>query len=287
MSTRGLRRAAIPILAALVLAAPAAALGGPGVAALQVALRTRGLYGGTVDGIFGPVTRRAVRRFQRRAGLHPDGVAGPRTRRALGPYARHVLGRRPLAAGATGWDVAELQFLLAWHGFPTGAMTGRFADHTDLAVRRFERWAHLAVDGIAGPAVVGALHRPRPRCPLTLAWPLHAPLGDGFGPRGARFHTGVDLLAPAGTAVAAAAPGRVVFAGYAAGGWGNLVMIRHADGVTTRYAHLSRVLARAGERVSTGAEIGRVGSTGDATGPHLHFEVRVRDAAVDPLPALR
>ena len=108
-----------------------------------------------------------------------------------------------------------------------------------------------------------------------------------FGPRGYGFHAGVDLVAPAGAPVAAAAPGRVVWAGYRAGGWGLLVTIAHRDGVRTMYAHLSRVGVRLGERVAAGARVGRVGATGDATGPHLHFEVRLRGAAVDPLPALR
>jgi peptidoglycan hydrolase-like protein with peptidoglycan-binding domain len=289
MPTCGLRFAAIPTMlaAALLLAGAARGAGRPSVAALQVALAHRGLYAGTVDGVAGAETRRAVARFQRAARLPVDGIAGPRTRRALGRYGRHLLGSRPLARGATGWDVAALQFMLAWHGFPTGFMTGHFARHTARAVRRFERWAGLPVDGIAGPAVLRALHRPLPRSPLALAWPLRGPLGDGFGPRGSRFHAGVDVLAPTGAPVTAAARGRIVFAGYATGGWGFLVEIQHTSGVTTRYAHLSRILVRVGEWVPSGRRIGLVGATGRATGPHLHFEVRVRGAAVDPLPALR
>ena len=104
---------------------------------------------------------------------------------------------------------------------------------------------------------------------------------------GVGFHSGIDLIAPAGAPVAAAASGRVVWAGYRAGGWGLLVTIAHPNGVRTMYAHLSRVGVRVGERVGVGAPVGRVGATGDATGPHLHFEVRLRGAAVDPLPALR
>jgi murein DD-endopeptidase MepM/ murein hydrolase activator NlpD len=96
-----------------------------------------------------------------------------------------------------------------------------------------------------------------------------------------------SLAAMAGAPVVAAAPGRVVWAGYRAGGWGLLVTIAHRDGVRTMYAHLSRVGVRLGERVGVGTRVGRVGATGDATGPHLHFEVRLRGAAVDPLPALR
>ena len=79
----------------------------------------------------------------------------------------------------------------------------------------------------------------------------------------------------------------VVWAGFRPGGWGLLVTIAHRDGVRSMYAHLSRVDVRLGEAVATGQQVGLVGATGDATGPHLHFELRVRGAAVDPLTALR
>jgi murein DD-endopeptidase MepM/ murein hydrolase activator NlpD len=274
-------------IAALVFPSSLAAAGRPAVAALQIALRARGLYAGTVDGVAGPGTAQAVRRLQRRAGLPADGVVGPRTRAALGRYGRHVLGSRLLARGARGWDVAELQFELAWHGFPCGTMTGVFAGRTDRALRRFQRWAGVPADGVAGTGVFAALRRPAPRLPISLAWPLRAALGDPFGPRGARFHTGIDLPAPTGTPVAAAAAGRVIRASFRADGWGNLVVVRNQSGVRTMYAHLSKIAVRRGERVAVGTRIGRVGATGDATGAHLHFEVRVRDAAVDPLTGLR
>ena len=285
----GSRRSACAVLlalVALVLAQPAAGSRAAGIAALQVALRMRALYDGTIDGVRGPVTTAAVKRFQREAGLRADGVPGVRTRLALGSYGRHVLGSRSLSRGAGGWDVAALQFLLAWHGFPSGAFDGRLGARTERALRRFQDWAGLPPDGVAGEATFGALRRPRPRCPLRLAWPLAAPVGDGFGPRGTRFHAGIDLLAGVGTPVGAAAPGRVAFAGFALGGWGNVVVVAHARGVQTIYAHLSRITVLPGRLVRTGARVGTVGATGDASGPHLHFEVRVRGAAVDPRPAL-
>ena len=272
---------------ALACAVPAAGAGRSSIAALQVGLSARGLYPGTIDGVDGPTTAAAVRSFQRQAHLPVDGVAGPRTRAALGRYGRHMLGTRPLALRTFGWDVAELQFLLAWHGFPSGPFDGGFGNRTARAVRRFQRFAGLAADGVAGAATVAALGAPLSRLALALAWPLRAPLGSPFGPRGAVFHAGIDLIARAGAPVAAAASGRVVWAGYRAGGWGLLVTIAHSDGVRTMYAHLSRVDVRLGQRVSVGMQVGRVGATGDARGPHLHFEVRVRGAAVDPLPALR
>lgn len=275
------------VAAGVALTAPAAhAAGRPAVAALQVTLRHHHVYRGPVDGIVGPLTTSAVMRFQRRHGLTADGVVGPRTRRALGRFARHALGSRPLAPGMTGWDVAELQFALAWHGFPNGTFDGGLGSHTERALIRFQRWAGLVPDGIAGLGTLRALRTPLPRCPISLAWPLQAPVGDGFGPRGNGFHPGIDLPAPRGTPVAAAASGRVVFAAFNIGGYGNLVEIAHGGGVVTLYAHLSAISVRAGQAVGTGTLVGRVGSTGESTGPHLHFEVRVRDAAADPLPAL-
>jgi murein DD-endopeptidase MepM/ murein hydrolase activator NlpD len=284
MSPRAFAAASVAVLA---LAAPSDAFAGRGVAALQVSLQARGLYAGTIDGIRGAATIAAVRRFQRRHGLAPDGVVGPQTRRALGRYARHRFGTRLLSTGKRGWDVAALQFSLAYHGFPCGTFDGGFGAHTEAALRRFQRWSHLAADGVAGPATYAALRRPRPRAPFALRRPVRAPLGDRFGPRGNRFHAGLDFPTSAGTTVRAAASGRVVRAGWHAGGFGYVVKIRHRGHVRTLYAHLSRILVRRGRQVSAGTRIGRVGSTGHSTGPHLHFEVRVRGAAVNPLPALR
>jgi len=265
--------------------ATAGGAGDASVAALQVALRQRGIYAGPVDGVIGAATVTAVRVLQSRRGLAADGVAGPRTRRLLGPFARHQLGSRTLAVGQSGWDVAELQFALAWRGFPSGAFDGSFGAHLEGAVRRFQRWARLPSDGIAGPVTIAALKLPLPQSQLTLAWPLSGPLDSGFGPRGDRFHAGIDLAAAEGTPVRAAAPGSVVWVGPRAG-WGLLVTVAHADGVRTLYAHLSKADVRLGERVNTETVIGQVGATGDATGPHLHLEVRVNGPAIDPVTAL-
>jgi murein DD-endopeptidase MepM/ murein hydrolase activator NlpD len=272
--------------AALVFPAPAASVGKPSIAALQVGLHARGLYAGPIDGMRGPGTTAAVRKLQRRAGLPVDGVVGRKTRAALGRYAKHGLGSRPLRAGTSGWDVAGLQFLLAWHGFPSGSFDGQFAGRTDRALRRFQRWAGLTPDGIAGPGVVAALRGPRPHVPISLAWPVHGPIGSPFGPRGSRFHSGIDIVAPSGTPVRSAAAGTVAFAGWAPGGWGNLVIVDHSSGTRSMYAHLSVVSAKVGRLVVAGSRLGLVGATGDATGAHLHFEVRLRGASVDPLPAL-
>jgi murein DD-endopeptidase MepM/ murein hydrolase activator NlpD len=278
--------AACVVLALVVLAAaPPARASSSGVAALQVALRAHGVYAGTVDGVAGPATAAGVRAFQRGAGLAVDGVAGPATRRALGWRGRPSLGRRPITAGMRGWDVAALQFLLARAGFPSGLFDGIAGAHVGAALARFQAWAGLAADGVAGPQTIAALQRPAPRSPLRFAMPISARAGDGFGPRGDAFHTGVDFPAPAGTPVRAAGAGCVEFAGFD-DGYGLLVVLRHADGVTTWYAHLSRIAVRAGACVGVGVLVGAVGATGHATGPHLHFEVRVRGAATDPLFAL-
>jgi murein DD-endopeptidase MepM/ murein hydrolase activator NlpD len=278
------------VIAALLLLAPARAEALPGrssTAALQVALRAKGLYAGDVDGIRGPGTSRAVRTFQARAGVGVDGVAGPRTRRALGRRGGPKLGARPLRAGRSGWDVAALQWLLARAGFPSGSIDGGFGARTDRALRRFQARAGLAADGIAGPATTRALRRPSPQSPLAMRRPVRAPTGDRFRFRGARLHAGVDFPAPSGARVSAARGGTVVRVGYEPGGFGNFVVIAHGAGVRTLYAHLSSVAVRSGRRVRGGTRIGGVGSTGASTGPHLHFEVTSRGANVDPLRALR
>lgn len=278
---------ALPVLLLAAAVAGRAAAADANVAALQVALHARGLYAGSIDGVVGPGTRKAVRRFQRRVRLAVDGVAGPRTRRALGRYSKHQLGTRVMRRGQFGWDVAALQFLLARHGFPSGTIDGTFGPRTENALRHFQRWHRLAQDGRAGPATLRLLQGAPPRSPISFARPLPLPVGDVFGARGARFHTGLDFPAPFGTAVVAARAGRVVFAGWHRGGYGYLVTVSHGYGVKTRYAHLASIAVGVGARVTTGMLLGRVGSTGHSTGPHLHFEVRVRGAAVNPVPVLR
>jgi murein DD-endopeptidase MepM/ murein hydrolase activator NlpD len=189
--------------------------------------------------------------------------------------------------GHSGWDVAALQFKLAWHGFPSGNIDGGYGGHVRAAVRRFQEYAGLDVDGVAGPSVRRALAGPIPRSPIYLVHPVQSRIGDHFGPRGNRFHTGLDYPASSGTPVSAAGRGRVVSAGWDPSGYGNLVVIEHPAGVRSMYAHLSSIAVDRGDAVVAGSRIGRVGATGVATGPHLHFEVRLRGAAVDPLTALR
>lgn len=261
-------------------------MGSSSVAALQVGLRAKGLYDGTIDGFAGPRTRAAVRSLQRRAGISVDGVAGPQTLGALGRRGRPLLGSRVVHFGSAGFDVAQLQFLLAWHGFPSATIDGGFGAHTEAAVIRFQRYAGLRRDGAAGPATIRLLRGPPRSSPVSLARPIAASVGDGFGPRDNRFHPGLDFPAPTGTAVFAARSGRVTWANWWPGGLGNMVSVALGDGVRTLYGHLSSIAVRRGQRVTTGTLLGRVGSTGLSTGPHLHFELRLRGAALDPLTGL-
>jgi murein DD-endopeptidase MepM/ murein hydrolase activator NlpD len=112
-------------------------------------------------------------------------------------------------------------------------------------------------------------------------WPVSGIVTSGYGMRWGSLHAGVDIAAPYGTPVQAAASGTVISAG-SMGGYGNIVVIVHGNGLATAYAHLSAIYVGGGS-VSQGQAIGAVGSTGHSTGNHLHFEVRVNGSPVDPL----
>jgi murein DD-endopeptidase MepM/ murein hydrolase activator NlpD len=261
--------------------APAGTVGDADAAALQVGLRALGLYPGDIDGLVGDQTLAALGKLS--GATTPVAAA---TRAALGGFGTHPLGSRPLVPGKSGWDVAALQFLLAWHGFPCGPIDGTLGPRTEAALVRFQQWAGVPPIGVAGPQTLSALRAQPALSPIRLAKPLTVAMSDRFGPRGARFHAGVDFPAVSGTPVMAAADGVVLEAGWRDGGFGQTVEIEHDQGVTTLYVHLSEILAKPGQRISRGSTIGLVGETGGATGPHLHFEVRVRGAAVDPAAAL-
>lgn len=142
----------------------------------------------------------------------------------------------------------------------------------------------LIIPGATGPVldrlVVGG------RLQRAFSWPVRGRISSRFGWRWGRQHEGVDIAVPTGTPVRAAAPGRVVFAGWG-GGYGYLISIDHGSGVVTRYAHNSRLVVRVGQRVARGQIVAYSGNTGNSTGPHVHFEIRYRGRAVDPLPYLR
>ena len=116
---------------------------------------------------------------------------------------------------------------------------------------------------------------------------------SGYGVRsdpfkgGAAMHAGIDLSGPVGTPIYATADGVVTTAGYNNGGYGNLVKIEHGRGIETRYGHLASMAVGAGQRVTRGQVIGRMGSTGRSTGSHLHYEVRIDGRAVNPIPFMK
>jgi murein DD-endopeptidase MepM/ murein hydrolase activator NlpD len=124
--------------------------------------------------------------------------------------------------------------------------------------------------------------------PGSVMWPVSGPITSGFGMRyhpvfgHFMMHTGIDIAAAQGTTIAAAATGRVILAQYA-GNCGNMITIDHGGGMATNYCHLSQIFVGVGQDVARGQAIGAVGMTGDATGPHLHFEVRINGRPVDPL----
>jgi murein DD-endopeptidase MepM/ murein hydrolase activator NlpD len=119
--------------------------------------------------------------------------------------------------------------------------------------------------------------------------PVSGYVTDGFGMRrnpfsgeGREVHEGLDIAVDFGTPVTATADGLVIYASPHAG-YGNLVIVYHSNGITTRYGHLSRITVEAGQRVSRSDQVGNAGSTGRSTGPHVHYEIRENDQSVDPL----
>lgn len=113
-------------------------------------------------------------------------------------------------------------------------------------------------------------------------WPVSGTINSGFGPRGATFHDGIDIAAAEGTPIRAIERGEVIYSDQLKG-YGNIVIVRHTEGLVSVYAHNETNLVRQGQVVARGEMIARVGSTGRVTGPHLHFEVRKNNAAQDPV----
>lgn len=135
----------------------ALAIGKVQVPGVQIALYRHGYYKGPIDGISGPMTKRAIRSFQKARGLQPDGVVGRRTRAAFGPFGGSLFGSRVLKRGMVGFDVSVLQFLLAKRGSPTPSLNSNFGEGTENAVRRFQRRMKLPADGVVGRRTRAAL----------------------------------------------------------------------------------------------------------------------------------
>ena len=151
------------------------------------------------------------------------------------------------------------------------------ADHRSAAAPASLASSSAAPSGAAPP-------RPDATAPL-LHWPLRGVLYARFGKRGGEPHDGIDLAAPTGTAVHAAGAGKVLFAGEQKG-YGLVVIIEHAPGWVTVYAHSQAVQVGEGDTVNSETVVARVGESGHTTGPHLHFELRRQGLPVDPLPYL-
>jgi len=142
-----------------------------------------------------------------------------------------------------------------------------------------------ADDELCGKFVVsghGQKKRDVKKGTVTFEWPVEGIFMSKFGPRRGRHHDGIDVSAPAGTPIKAAADGKVIFSGRFCG-YGNLILLRHDNDYFTAYAHNRANLVDEGKRVAQGEVIAEVGRTGRTTGNHLHFEVRRGQKAMDPL----
>ncbi|MBV9719075.1 MAG: peptidoglycan DD-metalloendopeptidase family protein [Candidatus Eremiobacteraeota bacterium] len=171
-------------------------------------------------------------------------------------------------------EVAELEGLSAAE---ESALEGLILE------RERELESQRRAEGIAGGIESGG--------PGRFSWPVTGTITSPFGWRsnpfggGPEFHQGLDIAAPTGTTVTAAAGGTVLMAQWY-GGYGNYILIDHGGGYSTGYGHLSAMYVSSGQSVQRGQAIGAVGSTGQSTGPHLHFEVRIAGKPVDPAPRL-
>jgi murein DD-endopeptidase MepM/ murein hydrolase activator NlpD len=135
--------------------------------------------------------------------------------------------------------------------------------------------------------VVGVVPEPQPRASSRFLWPVNGKVISSFGAKKGGLHNdGINIAAPRGAPVRAAENGIVAYAGNELRGFGNLLLIKHADGWTSAYAHNDQLLVRRGDQVRRGQIIARVGSTGSVTSPQLHFELREGSEAIDPLTLL-
>jgi murein DD-endopeptidase MepM/ murein hydrolase activator NlpD len=177
-----------------------------------------------------------------------------------------------------GWE--EMPLWQAAQTVQRSAFPMAYADHEALSTQIVERLAGTTAG--CEPLASGPW-----RAPVATGYTLTSSYGWRTSPTrgGADFHTGQDFARPEGSSVSAVSGGVVAFAGWG-GSYGNLVRVRHANGVESWYAHLSSTAVRVGDRIRAGEQLGQVGSTGNSTGPHLHLEIRVDDEPTDPAPWL-
>jgi len=192
----------------------------------------------------------------------------------------------------------NLYRLSLYYGVPSGSIerANGVRDVTDLPVgkalfipgtRRTQPAHSLAPPGQAARPPPGGSGPAPLENGLAFAWPVRGRVSSGFGWRNGRRHEGVDIPARRGTRVYAAEGGRVVHSGGQLGAYGRVVIIKHAGAYQSVYAHNHRNLVREGQFVERGQAIAEVGSSGNASGPHLHFEIRRERRAQDPLLYLR
>jgi murein DD-endopeptidase MepM/ murein hydrolase activator NlpD len=203
---------------------------------------------------------------------------------------RHEQALRTAAvAGQTARRAAAYAELVAQRDQVVALVASRRRLLTSIRVQR-QRWEGEASALEAATARIAAATATLPAAPTAATsagghgfiWPVRGALVSPFGTRWGRLHAGIDIAAPTGTPIAASASGTVTFAG-SMGGYGLVVVIQHANGISTAYAHDSSIAVSVGQAVSQGQTIASVGCTGHCFGSHVHFEVRVNGTAVDPM----
>jgi murein DD-endopeptidase MepM/ murein hydrolase activator NlpD len=187
--------------------------------------------------------------------------------------------------------LADLHVDLGKHGDITGSIGGPFVPVKAPSSKASEFERDLYKVNLTRARFERTLQELRSiplRKPVEGEIDMTSPFGVRMDPfmRGPAIHTGVDLRGEMGEPAHVTASGKVTIAAWS-GGYGNMVEVDHLNGVSTRYGHLSKILVKAGQHVTTGQVIGLIGSTGRSTGPHLHYETRINDTAVDPQKFLR
>lgn len=238
-------------------------------------------------------------------------VAQPVAPQVPAPVAPAPTALRP---GATGASVASLQRALRKRGIRV-KVSGTYDARTRAGVRTLQRRIGSRATGIADAALLKRLGvtvravagtptpggerdpdgsfdeypvpEPNDATPSAAGfiWPANGVVSSPYGPRWGRMHEGIDIAAPAGRPIRAAKAGMITTAAPE-GAYGNLVVIDHGNGETTRYGHMSAFGVTKGQVVTIGQVIGQIGSTGRSTGNHLHFEIRINGVAMDPRPYL-
>lgn len=197
---------------------------------------------------------------------------------ALAQQRQNLLGVAEAEKASVAQQVADLEEISAQE---EASLEGLIQEkQREAAARRADERRAALLAGKPAPASLEG--------PGTVGWPVSgtitSPFGMRFDPVQHRYqlHSGIDIAAPQGTTISAAADGRIIYAGWY-GGYGNAIIIDHGGGTSTLYGHCSQIFVGVGQDVQRGQAIGAVGMTGDATGPHVHFEVRRDGKPVDPL----